>query len=298
MSYDYAGKVAIITGASAGIGESLAKRLAARGVKVALAARRADRLAAVKEAIENAGGEAYDVVCDVTLEEDNHRLVQETFDRWGRLDLLVLNAGRGNTTSIEDTAAATLESIFQLNVFALYYATRAALPVMKKQGSGHIITVASMAGKLGLPYMNAYVAAKHAAVGFSNALRLELLETGIEATVVCPAAVATEWAVATEGAAMGELYMRSMQRAREIAKERGIKGRGGGGEILTADDVADHILGAIEHPVPEVYTHRDTQEAAAEAAADRMIAERRATPMALAMREVYPSLTRKPGRER
>lgn len=292
MSYEYAGKVAIITGASAGIGEALAKKLAARGTKVALAARRAERLAAVKQAIEDAGGEALDVACDVTVEADNQRLVRAAVDRWGRLDVLVLNAGRGNTSSIEDTDAATLKSIFELNVFALYYATRAALPVMKKQRSGHVITVSSMAGKLGLPYMNAYVGAKHAAVGFSNSLRLELLGTGIEATVVCPAAVATEWAMVTEGAAMGELYMRSMQRAREIARERGIQGRGGG-EILTADDVADQILGAIEHPVPEVYTHSGTHDAFVEAAKDRLEAERRASPMALAMQEIYPSLARK-----
>jgi short-subunit dehydrogenase len=225
----------------------------------------------------------------VSRPDDNARLVKATLDRFGRVDIAVLNAGRGNATSIEETTDEMIESIFRLNVFALYYAARALVPIMKGQGSGRIVTVASMAGKLGLPYMNAYVAAKHAAVGFSNALRLELVETGVEATVVCPAAVATEWGVATEGGSMAELLLRARERARQIAGERGIRGRSAGG-ILTADQIADAVLTAIENPVPEIYTHAGTHEAFVEAAQDRAVSERSAVPISIAMREIYPTL--------
>ncbi len=291
MSYDYKGKVAVITGASAGIGETTAIELAGRGMKTVLAARRADKLAAVQAKVEAKGAEALSVVTDVTDEQANQHLIDQAVERFGTVDVLVLNAGRGNTTSIEDTTPEILKSMFELNVFALYYATRAALPIMKKQGSGRIITISSMAGKLGLPYMNAYAAAKHAAVGFSNVLRLELVETGIEATVICPAGVATEWAGVTEGSSMMDLFMGSFERAKEIAKERDIRGRRS--PMLTAQDLADAVVSAIENPVPEIYTHEGSHESFIDSAKNRADAERTATPMALAMRETYERLAKK-----
>ncbi|MBM4362457.1 MAG: SDR family NAD(P)-dependent oxidoreductase [Deltaproteobacteria bacterium] len=285
MSYDLQGKVALVTGASAGIGEATARKLAGRGARVVLAARRGDRLEALAAELGAAGTEALAVPCDVSLAADNQRLVRAAVARFGTVDVAVLNAGRGNAASVEDTTEAMLESLFRLNVFSLYHAARALLPRMKAQRSGRIVTVASVAGKLGMPYMNAYAAAKHAAVGFSNTLRLELLGTGVEATVVLPAAVATEWSTATEGGSLGELVARSIPRARELARELGI--RGGGSGVLTAEQVADAILAAIEDPVPEVYTHAGTHDQAIEAVTDRAAAERKATPLALAMQETY-----------
>src|SRR5262245_52959400 len=125
MSYEYTGKVAIVTGASAGIGESVARKLAERGARVVLAARRLERLQALAGSLSAAGAEALPVECDVSRPDDNARLVKETLDRFGRVDIAVLNAGRGNATSIEETTDEMLESIFRLNVFALYYAARA-----------------------------------------------------------------------------------------------------------------------------------------------------------------------------
>lgn len=289
MSYDYKDKVAVITGASSGIGEAAALDLARRGVRVLAAARRKDRLEALAQKIRALGGVCEPMVCDVTREEDNQRMAARALELWGRLDILLLNAGRGNMASIEETDAAMVRSIFEINVFALYHGVRAALPAMRKQGQGRIITIASVAGKMGAPYMNAYVAAKHAAVGFSNVLRLELIGTGIECTVICPAGVMTEWASVTEGGPILNLFAESIPRAKEIAKEMGIKGKGGGG-MLTAEEISAAILSAIENPVPEIYTHPGTHEAFIEAATDRAAAERIATPLALAMRETYPRL--------
>jgi short-subunit dehydrogenase len=182
--------------------------------------------------------------------------------------------------------------MFRLNVFSLWYTVRPALAAMKQQGRGHIINMASMAGKLGYPFNSAYVAAKHACVGFTHALRMELVETGIHASVVCPAGVLTEWAQVTEGDAMLPFFSESGPLIKAIAKERGtslvpIEG------VMPAVRVAEKILDCILHPVPEVYTHKGAMEFVRLAATDREKAEAYQIPVVLGERMVYEKRKRR-----
>jgi short-subunit dehydrogenase len=207
-------------------------------------------------------------------------------EEFGRIDILVNNAGRGHFASVEDTTDEMIQNMFALNVFPLWYTTRPSLAYMKKQGSGHIINVASMAGKLGYPYNSAYVAAKHACVGFTHALRQELVETGIHATVVCPAGVSTEWASATEGGSMQTFFSESSRHIKRIASERAISLPAIEG-LKTPDSIAAVILDCIYHPVPEVFTHTGSKEFVLLATQDREQAEYHQLPIVLGEREVY-----------
>jgi len=279
-------KVAIVTGASSGIGAALAERLARDGATVVLAARRRGKLEIVAGRIRSAGGAPHAVRCDVTVKAEAEQLVESTVAEFGRLDILVNNAGRGHFASVEDTTDAMIDNMFAVNVYALWNTTRPALRHMKKQGSGHIINIASMAGKLGYPYNSAYVAAKHACVGFTHALRMELVETGIHATVVCPAGVLTEWAQMTEGGAMLPFFSQSGPIIKRISEERGtgmvpIEG------VLPPEVVAEKILACLYHPVAEVYTHRGSKEFVVLSSEEREKAERYQAPVALGEREVY-----------
>jgi len=214
--------IAVITGASSGIGAALARGMAREGASVVIAARREDHLDAIAEEITHGGGTAIPVRADVTVREEAEGIIQTAIGRFGRIDVLVNNAGRGHFASVEDTTDEMIHSMFALNAFALWYTTRPALVAMKKRGSGHIINVASMAGKLGYPFNSAYVAAKHACVGFTHALRMELVGTSIHATVVCPAGVLTDWASVTEGAPMLPFFSASGRVIKKLAAEQGI----------------------------------------------------------------------------
>jgi 3-oxoacyl-[acyl-carrier protein] reductase len=283
------GKVAVITGASSGIGASLAIRLAREGCSVVLGARRMHKLQEVAGHAKAAGGKALPIRCDITVPNEAESLIQSAIEQFHRLDILVNNAGRGHFSSVEDTEDAVIESIFSLNVFALWYTTRPALRQMKKQGTGHIINIASIAGKLGFPYNSAYVAAKHACVGFTYALRLELAETGIHASAVCPGGVETEWALVTEGRPMAPMFSEASPVIQKIALERGIDLPTIEGP-LSPDVVSERILTCIRHPVPELFTHSGTREFALLAARDREKAEKQQLPAALGERYIYERL--------
>ncbi len=280
------GKVAVITGASSGIGAALAKRLAEEGAVVVLAARRIEKLHMVAEEIKAAGGRAVIHPADVTVKAEAEHLIHQTVEDQKRLDILVNNAGRGHFASVEETTDEMIHSMFKLNVFALWYTVRPALKYMKHQGSGHIINIASMAGKLGYPYNSAYVAAKHAVVGFTMALRQELMETGIHATVVCPAGVKTDWASVTEGGPMLPMFSASGPIIKTVAAERGIALPPIEG-VLPPEAIAEKIVACIYHPVAEVYTHSGAKEFVELAARDREAAERHQMPVALGERVVY-----------
>lgn len=280
------GKVAVITGASSGIGASLAGQVAAEGATVVLAARRKELLEALARTIRDAGGQATPVRCDVSVSEDAEELIHHTVDTHGRIDILVNNAGRGHFSDIEETTDRVIENMFAVNVFSLWYTTRPALRYMKQQGSGHIINIASMAGKLGYPYNSAYVAAKHACVGFTHALRLELAETGIDATVVCPAGVLTQWALVTEGGPMTQVFSESGPIIKQIARDRGITLPAIEG-VKQADEIARQIVQVIYHPVAELYTHSGAQDFVVLSARNREEAERHQLPVVLGERAVY-----------
>lgn len=283
------GRVAIVTGASSGIGEALSILLAQHGCRVVICARRTDRLQNVANRIAGDGGTCLAVHADVTRPDHAGRLVQQAIDEFGRIDILVNNAGRGHFGSVEDTEDAIIQSIFAVNVYSLWYVSRPVLRQMKKQGKGHIINVSSMAGKVGYPYNSAYVAAKHACVGFTHALRQELVETGITASVVCPAGVLTDWAASTEGASMLSFFKDSGPAIKRIAAARGLELPRIEG-VKSAEEIARLILECIYHPVAEVYTHAGSREFALLAARDREASEQLQIPIILGEREVYEKL--------
>jgi NAD(P)-dependent dehydrogenase (short-subunit alcohol dehydrogenase family) len=231
-------------------------------------------------------------VCDVTKRNEAEGLVSLCVRDFGGIDVLVNNAGRGHFASVEETTDEVIDNMFRVNVYSLWHTVRPALRYMKQKGTGHIINIASMAGKLGFPFNSAYVAAKHACVGFTHALRMELVETGIQATVVCPGGVLTDWANATEGGPMLPFFSESGPLIKAIAKERGtglvpIEG------VMPASRVAGKILDCILNPVPEVYTHEGSMEFVRLAASDRGKAESYQIPVALGERMVYEKIKKR-----
>jgi uncharacterized protein len=283
--------VTVITGASSGIGTALARQLSREGHTLVLAARREERLATLEQELRTAGATVLSVRCDVTQRTEAEELINRTVREFGRIDILVNNAGRGHFSSVEDTTDAMIESMFAVNVYALWFTTRPALKHMRARGSGHIINIASIAGKIGFPYNSAYVAAKHACVGFTHALRLELVETGIHASVVCPGGVMTEWASATEGGSILTLFSESGPDVKRIAKERGAKLPPIEG-VIAAEAVAEAILACIRQPAAEVYTHRGSREFVVLSAQSREEAEQYQIPVVLGERSVYERLKR------
>jgi short-subunit dehydrogenase len=288
--------VILITGASSGIGRSLALALAGRTARLALVARRLPLLEAVRDEVERRGGMAIPLPCDITDRGEFEGAVERTIEQYGRLDVLVNNAGRGHFAYIEETPDDQIESIFRVNVFSLWYGTAAALRHMRSRGSGHIINMSSMAGKIGYPANAAYVAAKHATVGFTRALRSELAGTGIEATVVCPAGTLTEWATVTEGGPMLDLFEYEGRRGAEIARERGIPPPPSV-PLLDPDTVAEAIAHVIEHPVPELSPPPGARDLALDFERDQRATERLLEPYWLANREGYEKV-RNPGPRR
>ena len=188
------GKVAVITGASSGIGEATAEALAAEGASVVVAARREERLSELVERINTNGGKALAVSADVTDEAQAHELIRKTKVEFGRVDILVNNAGVMQLSAVEKGLSDEWRRMFDVNVLGLLYATDAAVAVMKEQGSGHLVNVSSVAGRRSRATTGVYSGTKFAVNAISEALRQELLEDSIRVTIVEPGAVATELA--------------------------------------------------------------------------------------------------------
>ena len=187
------GKVAIITGASSGIGEATAEALAAEGAAVVVAARREDRLEDLVERINGKdGGKALAVANDVTDEQQAHDLIKRAKDEFGRVDILVNNAGVMQLSKIQRGLSDEWRTMFEVNVLGLLYATDAAIEVMKEQSSGHLVNISSLASRGTRPGLGVYSGTKMAVNGISESLRQELLEDNIRVTMVEPGAVETE----------------------------------------------------------------------------------------------------------
>lgn len=193
---DIQGKVIIVTGASSGIGEATARQFGREGAKVVLAARRVDRLEALAQEIAamNTGAETLVVQADLSKLEDIQALIKKTLDRFGRIDVLVNNAGFGRLDWLENLdPVKDIQSQFDVNVMGVIQTTRQALPVMMKQRAGHIINMCSMAGLVATPTYTIYAACKHAVHGFSEALRREVKPWGIDVSMIYPGGVVTEF---------------------------------------------------------------------------------------------------------
>lgn len=177
--------VAFVTGAASGIGRALAQQLADQGARVWLA----DRDPAVQAAADAIGGHA--IVLDVTDRAAVQHAIAACAQAEGRLDLVVNNAGVGIAAEVRDTAEPDWRRIIEVNLFGVIHGVDAAYPIMIKQGFGHIVNVASVAGLVPLPGEAAYVASKHAVVGLSRTLRAEAVGLGIKVSTVCPGVVKT-----------------------------------------------------------------------------------------------------------
>ena len=184
-------KVAIVTGASSGIGRATALALAKQGACVALAARRADALLELSEQIKALGREVLVLPTDVTRQEHVEAMVQTALTEWGRVDILISNAGEYIQGPIIELDPADLQRSLDVNYFGGVYCIKAVLPHMLAQKSGHIVTVTSMDGKIGLPPDAPYVSAKFALTGFMEVLRQEVSDQGIAVTNVLPGRVDT-----------------------------------------------------------------------------------------------------------
>lgn len=185
-------RTALVTGASSGIGYATALALAQAGARVALAARRRERLDELAGRIRAAGGEACVVAADFSIEAEAQRAVLEAEQAFGRLDILVNNAGVMYLEPVIDADLARWRHMFELNVLGLIAATQAALPGMRERRDGHIVNIASTAGRLASPNGAAYSGTKFAVVAFSEALRKEVFGDRIRVSVVEPGVVETE----------------------------------------------------------------------------------------------------------
>lgn len=192
MSNHIEGKVIVITGASSGLGEAAARMLAAQGASVALGARRADRLKALVDEITGSGGKALAAATDVTQVEQVKRLVDTAVHTFGRIDVMINNAGLMPNSPLERLKINDWNQMIDVNIKGVLYGIAAALPYMKEQKSGHIINVSSVAGHKVRPGSAVYAATKHAVRALSEGLRQEVKPYNIRTTIISPGAVDSE----------------------------------------------------------------------------------------------------------
>jgi short-subunit dehydrogenase len=250
-------RVVAITGASAGIGRATAVRVARDGAAVAMCARRSELLAAAARDVDAAGGRALPIVADVTSVDDMERFAAAAVDRFGRLDVMVCNAGFGVAGAIDDITPDQMRKLVDVNYMGTFYAARAALGAFRRQGRGHLVIISSIVGKRGVPFMGAYAATKFAQVGMAESLRAEVAGSAIHVSVVYPVSTESE-------------FFDVMSRETGTAITRAF------GPRQHASVVADAIARAIEHPVPEVFPHFQSRvlvwfNAIAPGACDRLV---------------------------
>lgn len=225
-------RIALVTGASSGIGEATALALAEQGAKVAIAARRKDRLDQLAGTLAGLGAEPLVLVADLASEMEAQRIVKETEAHYGRLDILVNNAG---VMYLEPVAEADLKRwrrMLELNVLSLIASTQAALQGMRARRDGHIVNISSVAGRVANPNSGAYAATKFGVVGFSESLRREVYKDNIRVTVIEPGLVDTELRdhIAHEGVRTALNSMAGTMRQ------------------LQSEDIADAILFCVTRP--------------------------------------------------
>jgi NADP-dependent 3-hydroxy acid dehydrogenase YdfG len=225
-------KVAIITGASSGIGEATARKMADAGIYVALAARRKDKLDALVEAIEKDGGTALAIEADVTDKDICQHVIDIVLEQWGKVDILINNAGVMRIGPVASDPIENWERMIELNQLGLLYMTRAALPFLTKT-HGHIVNISSVAGRTTNQGSAVYNMTKWGVNAFTDALRKELVEakTGVRTTLIEPGAVATE-----------------LQSHNTPEMQQRLKERFGDIKILDADDIAAGIMYAVSQP--------------------------------------------------
>jgi clavulanate-9-aldehyde reductase len=231
MVVDLSDRVIAVTGASSGIGEATALACAKAGAAISLAARRADRIDALAQRIESDGGRAIAVQTDVGEEDQARAFVERTNDELGRIDVLVNNAGTMLLGPILDAPTEEWRRMIDANVYGVLYCTHAALPLMAKQGSGHIVNVSSVAGRFAREGSGVYNLTKFGVGAFSESLRQEGVRYGLRVTLIEPGAVATEL-----------IGQNRPEVIEQIGKTLGDV------QSLAAEDIAGAVLYAIGQP--------------------------------------------------
>jgi NADP-dependent 3-hydroxy acid dehydrogenase YdfG len=224
--------VALVTGASSGIGAAIARDLAARGYSIALAARRKDALEGVASAIRTAGGAAVPLVCDVTKPEQIATCVAHTMHEFGRIDVLVNNAGVMHNGRIGGADTTEWRAMIDVNLMGLMLMTHAVLPHMQAARRGHIVNISSVAGRIITVGNGVYNVSKWGVNVFSEALRQEVYAEDIKVTVVGPGVVDTDL----------------FEKIGNPTAREAFKAFAAGFEPLTADDVARAVGYAVEQP--------------------------------------------------
>lgn len=222
-------KIVLITGASSGIGKALAFAFGRAGARIVICARKADALDIVRVELEQAGITVLALTADVSVEADVKQLIDQTIAQFGRLDILINNAGISMRSMLIDTDPAVIQKVMDINFMGTVYATRYALPYIT-QSKGSIVGISSIAGFRGLPVRAGYSASKFAMNGFLEAVRTELLHTGVHVLTACPGFTASNIRVAAldaHGQAKGET-MRDEEN------------------MMSAEECADHILRAVK----------------------------------------------------
>jgi NAD(P)-dependent dehydrogenase (short-subunit alcohol dehydrogenase family) len=244
-----ADQVVIITGASSGIGEATARRLARAGAKLVLAARRTDRLAALCAEIDSSGDRTQVMACDVTADTDRRALVEATLKRFRRVDTLVNNAGYGQRGPVERVPVEAIRRNFETNVFSLVALTQLVAPLLRGQGHGRIVNIGSVAGRIARPMSSIYDSTKHAIEALTDGLRGELKPFGVQVVLVRPGFIKTEfgevanagWAEIRETAGAYAPYIDGF-----LAKSKSLK-RGASG---LPDDIARAVEKALSAKCP------------------------------------------------
>ncbi len=241
-------KVAIVTGASSGIGHATAIALSKAGAKVAIGARRLDRLAALEDMIERDGGQVFSQKLDVSVKDDCDSFVDGVVEKWGSVDILVNNAGLMPLSFIKNLKTDEWDQMIDVNIKGVLYCTSAVLPHMLEKKSGHIVNISSVAGRIVFPAGSVYCATKHAVTAFSEGLREELsVRKNIRVTCIEPGVVSTELT--------STITDESLHGFVENAKKM---------ESLKAEDIAAAIIYAVDSPnhvnINEILIRPTTQE--------------------------------------
>lgn len=229
MKFSFKGKTAIVTGAGSGIGRALAEKLSAAGANVVLAARTEKTIRELALVLDNGTGNVVAVPCDVSKEEDCRRLIEQTLERFGTVDLLINNAGISMRELFIHTDPSVLKQLMNINFWGTVYCTKFALPYLM-ESKGSVVGVSSIAGYKGLPARTGYSASKFAMQGFLESLRIENLKTGLHVLIACPGFTASNirnTALKGDGRVQGE-------SPRDEAS------------MMQPEEVAVHILRAVQ----------------------------------------------------
>ncbi len=226
---------AVVTGGGRGIGAAVARALADAGASVVVAARSRDQVDTVAAELSAAGHDAWAVTCDVTDPAQVEALRVEAEDKMGGVDVLVNNAGIAASAPLKAIRLEQWNRIFAVNVTGTFLCTQAFVPAMVERGWGRVVNVASVAGKVGAPYIAAYAASKHAVVGFTRSVAAEMAARGVTVNAVCPGYVATDMSVTTVERIVRKTGM-TPEEARASIEKVSPQGR-----LYSADEVAYQV---------------------------------------------------------